>query len=487
MRATVALLVLALAVPAVAGGAEAPARTDGADGTTAPAIPQFPPDPSFEPSYAIASIEVRGNTKTRTALILREVGLAPGDVVAANDARVGLARLRLLALGFFLDVHLSLVKAETRGHASLIVEVEERGTVILDEIYLGTSQATALWGGLAATERNLLGRGIALGAGFVGSTRPQVENAQPGVAATVHVAGPPPFLSGRLATQASLLASRGSEFFRVGGDSHSANPDDFIAATTRRLGGTLSAGRALSRRLFLDVEARFESVRAELPALKLGAGSQPIDFAIREGRSHIGSLALTLDVDSRSDPVLPRSGHHVVVSVEGAIRDVASSYGFLKGVIQSSSYLPLRWGHVLGFHGFLGGVWGDAPYFDRFFVGDFNQLLPPRALGLNFSTQPSRDLLGTGIASHRYDNLAGRAVVEYAIPIWRRHGLLYRGDAFLALGAFAMSNPDDLKNRSLPLSQSLATDLTADLGLRLDTYVGIFTVSVGNAIGRIPF
>jgi len=30
-------------------------------------------------------------------------------------------------------------------------------------------------------------------------------------------------------------------------------------------------------------------------------------------------------------------------------------------------------------------------------------------------------------------------------------------------------------------------DLTADLGLRLDTYVGIFTLSIANGLGRIPF
>ena len=30
-------------------------------------------------------------------------------------------------------------------------------------------------------------------------------------------------------------------------------------------------------------------------------------------------------------------------------------------------------------------------------------------------------------------------------------------------------------------------DLTADLGLRLDTYIGIFTLSIANGLGRIPF
>jgi outer membrane protein assembly factor BamA len=321
----------------------------------------------------------------------------------------------------------------------------------------------------------------------VGSTRPKVAGAEPGFAGALHVAGPPAFFSGRLALQASFNISRGSEFMRTGGADSSADPANFIAANVRRTGGAFGAGRALSRTFFLTGEARFESIRADVPMVKLPAGMTPPTLAVRDGESHLGSLSVILDIDSRTDPVLPRGGHHISLSVEATTTALASSYGFVKGVAQASNYFPLRWGHVIGIHGYLGGIWGDAPYFDRFFVGDLNQLLPPRALGLNFSTQPSHDLLGTGIAAHRYDNLAGRALVEYAIPIWSRHGLLYRGDAFAAFGIFAMSNPDDLRNRDLSLSRAIASDLTADLGIRLDTTIGIFTLSVANAIGRIPF
>ncbi|HEY5282792.1 MAG TPA: BamA/TamA family outer membrane protein, partial [Polyangia bacterium] len=406
----------------------------------------------------------------------------------ANDARVSLARLRLLALGFFLDVHLSLVKGIERGQATLVVEVEERGTLILDALYVGTSRATSVWGGLAATERNLLGRGLSLGGGVVGSTRPQVAGAEPGFAGALHVAGPPAFFSGRLALQAAFNASRGSELIRTGGDDSSADPANFVAANVRRLGGTFGAGRALSRTFFLTGEARFESIRAEVPSILSPDGLLvPIPFDVHVGKSHLGSFDLTLDIDSRTDPVLPRGGHHLSLSVEAATTALASSYGFVKGVAQASNYLALRSGHVIGIHAYLGGIWGDAPTFDRFFIGDLNQLLPPRALGLNFSTQPSHDFLGTGIAAHRYDNLAGRLIVEYAIPIWSRHGLIYRGDAFAAFGIFAVSNPDDLRNRDVPLSRAIASDLTADLGIRLDTTFGIFTLSVANAIGRIPF
>ena len=34
---------------------------------------------------------------------------------------------------------------------------------------------------------------------------------------------------------------------------------------------------------------------------------------------------------------------------------------------------------------------------------------------------------------------------------------------------------------------ALPIDLTGDLGLRLDTYVGIFTISIANALSRISF
>ncbi|HJX65978.1 MAG TPA: BamA/TamA family outer membrane protein [Polyangia bacterium] len=442
----------------------------------------------FVPSYTIERIEVRGNHKTRTELILREIALSPGDTLAADDARVERARLRLLALGYFLDARLSMIKGERRGGAVLVIEVEERGTIILNAMHLGTSDATTLWGGLDVSERNLLGRGLTLGAGFVSSTRPKVDGAKPALAFALRMAGPPRMHG--LLLSGSALFSQGSEFFRAHGPAPEPAPADFVAVNLRRAGGVLGVGAVLSRTAYLSAEGRFEALHAGLPVLRdrdLGQGrTQPLAFLVREGSSRLGSLALTLDFDSRSDPVLPRAGRHLVVSVEAATPACASQYTFVKVTAQGSLYFPLSIGHVLGVHGLLGGLAGDAPYFDRFFVGDLNLLLPPRAFGINFSTQPSRDLLGTSVADHRYDKLAGRLLVEYAVPLWRRHGLFYRGDAFAALGVFALTNPDDVSRHGASLGQRLPADLTADLGLRLDTYIGIFTLSVANALGRLP-
>jgi outer membrane protein insertion porin family len=438
----------------------------------------------FVPRYTIERIEVRGNRKTRTDLILHEVALSPGDTVTADDARVERARLRLLALGYFLDARLSMVKGERRGGAVLVIEVEERGTIILNAIYLGTSEATDVWGGLDVSERNFLGRGLTLGAGFVSSTRPKVAGSEPALAFSLRMAGPPR-LHGLLLS-GSAIFSRGSEFFRSTGAADQPDPKDFVALNVRRAGGVLGVGAVLSRTAYLLAEARFEAIHADWPCLPDPGQGQPPVLPVRAGASRLGTLALTLDLDSRSDPVLPRAGQHLVLSVEGATPASGAEYTFLKATAQGSVYFPLHVGHSIGVHGLLGGVVGDAPYFDRFFVGDLNMLLPPRAYGINFSTQPSLNFFGTSVADHRYDKLAARLLLEYAVPLWRRHGLFYRGDAFAAVGVFALTNPDDLRRAGASLGQRIPADLTADLGLRLDTYIGIFTLSVANALGRLP-
>lgn len=445
----------------------------------------------FGPRYLLEGVAVRGNRKTDDAVILGELGIARGDVVAAADPRVDAAQMRLLSLGYFLSVRLSLEKGQQRGRAVLVVEVQERGTLIVNAIHLGSSEATTLWGGLDLAETNFLGRGLSLGGGFVQSTRPEVVGAEPAFGFSARVAGPPRREWG-LSLSGQFLYSKGNEFFRASGDPESSAPAGFVAVETRRVGGGLGVGTELSRTTRVLAEGRFESIEAELPLLRTqdvgGGRREAIDFGIHEGGSRLATLAVILDFDRRSDPVMPSHGGRLVFSAETALPPLASGYSFAKGVVQGSLYLSGWRDHVVGLHGLGGAVFGDAPYFDLFFVGDLNALLPPRALGMNFSTQPSRNFLGTGVAAHRYDHYAARALAEYAVPLWRgRHGFIYRGEAFVGFGGFAMASEDDLRVRDTNLWSAVGVDLTADLGLRLDTYVGIFRLSIANAIGRIPF
>jgi outer membrane protein insertion porin family len=474
---------------------EAPPPSDAAnnehdDDDGRDAAPEFV-DPSFGPRYVIEEIVVQGNRKTRTSIILAELGLSPGDTVGASDARVETARFRLLALGHFVDARLSVMRGKKRGGAVLLVEVEERGTIVVNELYPSTSAATQFWGGADVSQTNFLGRGINLGGGFVLSTKPRVPAAERGLGLRLHGSIPERQGPWGLSLGGTALYNDASEFYRISGSDEDPDPGRFTAAGTRRAGGILSLGKTFGRAWHGSVDVRGESVNAVYPThherLYPDGTTSPIDFDVRQGGSRVATIALTLDYDTRSDPVLPRSGARIVGSVEAGGPPVGSSYSFAKALAQASFYARMPRGHALGLHLLGGAIVGDAPYFDRFFIGDLNVLLPRRALGIDFSTQGSPNLLGTAIAHHRYDDYAARVVVEYAVPVWRRRGFLYGGDAFAAVGLVGVASEGDFL-QSGPFRWSMVpVDLTADLGLRLDTYVGIFTISIANALSRSSF
>ena len=445
------------------------------------------PDPRFGPRYVIEAVRIAGNRKTETSLIVGElavIGLAPGAAVDASDSRVEAARYRLLSLGYFLDVHLSVARGSKRGSVVLVVNVEERGTLVINELFPATSEATLFWGGADVSEMNFLGRGINLGAGFVVSTKPLVPDAHAGLGLRLHVGVPPLGGPNGVGLSVTGLYNDGSEFYRTSGADSDPDPGRFIATRVRRIGGVLTAGKMFPHNLHATASLRGEAVSATLPAQHMQTlpdGTQPqIDFMVQNGESRVGTIAAGLDYDTRSDPVLPRSGMRVALSIEAGTSLLGSSYSYVKTVLDGSFYVKMPHGHALGFHLFGGSIEGNAPYFDRFLIGDLDLLLPRRALGINFSTQPAPNFLGTSIASQRYDNYAGRLLIEYAIPIWRHHGWVYGGDAFVAFGLLGMASDEDML-KSPPI------DLTGDFGIRLDTYVGVFTISIANVLSRSSF
>ena len=484
------LFVLPLALGAARARADEDAA-DAADAAGAPAEAAAPfADARFGPRYVIDDVVVRGNRKTATSIILAEVGalgLRQGTAVDASDPRVDAARYRLLTLGYFLDVRLSVTRGASPGKVVLVVEVDERGTLVINDLFPSTSAATTFWGGADVSETNFLGRGISLGLGVVASSKPIVLDAIAGLG--VRVRGAVPAIGGPygLTLSATGLYNDASEFYRVlGDDSDDGDPRDFVANRVQRAGGILGIGKSFRAPFHLAVDFREEVVQAENPSNVTYLG-MPIDFMVKEGTSRVGSVTGGVDYDTRSDPILPRAGMRVALSVETATSLLGSSYDFLKTVAAGSFYWRMPRGHALGLHVFAGAIWGDAPFFDRFFVGDLNLLLPRRALGINFSTAPSPNLLDTPIAAHRYDDYAGRILLEYAIPIWRRRSFVYGGDAFMAMGLFGMASPGDFLGPAPHSWHSLPIDLTGDVGLRLDTYIGVFTISIANALSRSSF
>ncbi len=283
------------------------------------------------------------------------LGLAPGATVDASDTRVEAARYRLLSLGYFLDVHLSVTRGSRRGSVVLVVEVEERGTLVINELFPATSEATLFWGGADVSETNFLGRGINLGAGFVASTKPLVPYAHAGLGLRLHVGVPPLGGPNGLGLAVTGLYNDGSEFYRTSGADSDADPGRFVATRVRRIGGVLTVGKMFPTTCTPRVGFREESVSATLPPPALQTqtfpdGSEaPIDFMIHGGSSRVGTVGAGLDYDTRSDPVLPRSGMRLALSVEAGTSLLGSQLQLRQGGPRRVFYLKMPRGPRSGF------------------------------------------------------------------------------------------------------------------------------------------
>ncbi len=443
----------------------------------------------FGPAYLIERIDVRGNVKTAAPVIVRQLLIKPGETVRADDPRVEVSRYRVLALGFFSDAQIRLAKGSERGRVVLVVEVVERGTLILNQLWFGTSDAVPLWAGVDASENNWGGTGFGLGGAFVFATRGDVPLARPQQAyrlrfSTARILGTP------FSVALTALYNDASEPFRVAGRDDDGDPKDFLGVHYRRVGGIAGVAMEAGPYTRLALDYRLERVDAELPPALVrtfpDGRTAAVDPGIHPGESFVSTLTASFDRDTRNDPILPTAGTRVLVTGELSSRALRSSYDYVKVTAHYQQWFRLPWGHVLSPLALFGAIVGDAPLFDRYYIGDLNPLLPPRALGLTMSTQPSRNLLGTGIARERYGAFAARVGVEYLWPLFRSNGWFYAGHAFAGAGALGLASAEDLRDRTGSVWQSLPIDLYFDAGVRIDTYVGIFTLSVANLVGRLP-
>lgn len=452
---------------------------------------QLTEDPTFGPLLVIEAIEIRGNTATAERLIRRAIPIRPGDALRAGDPRLRRARYKVLAMGFFRSVDVALRKGAERGQVVLEVVVVERGTVVLDSLFLGTSLATPWWAGIELTERNVLGTGMILGGGAVYAAAGDVEGAGEQWAARLH-AGDPSILGTPFGAHGSFLHASASEPYRVRGQPSDGATGNFRALDYTRTG--LSAGMSveitpLSR---ITVDGRVDHVDAQVPAaptrLHPDGNVSHIDLGLLPGHSRVVTVGLGFDRDTRPDPVLPYAGDRLVVLGQLGATWLGGSYTFGTALASYQHWWPVRGEQqVLSVHLTGGVVLGDAPRYERLHVSEFNRLLTPRALGgLVVSTTPSHDLLGTDAAGVSYGEVGGSAVVEYSYRLFRSKRHVYGGDLFVGAGLWGLAATRDLQVRDTSVWRALPIDVFLDAGLRLDTEIGIFELTFANALGRVP-
>jgi len=111
----------------------------------------------------VEQIIVKGNVKTKTKVITRELVIKEGELFDSN--RMQLSRERVFNLGFFKEVNFDVRPGSKDGNMNLIIDVEEQpsGTISLGGGY-GTGSGFSIFADIK--ENNFLGNGQSVGVKF---------------------------------------------------------------------------------------------------------------------------------------------------------------------------------------------------------------------------------------------------------------------------------------------------------------------------------
>jgi outer membrane protein assembly factor BamA len=499
---TCAWTAAALAASSTPAGAQtvqtAPETAQGEVGLR-PGSTESPPQERSAPLvYTLERIDVRGNSRTRESVVRRYVPFEVGHPIDAEDQELALVRFRLLGTGYFRDVQLSLEKGSAPGNVVLVVEVVERNTVVVNDVWMGLAadadnqgraRPLTAFAGADVAETNLFGTGITLG-GAMALAHEQL-------ALRLNVLDPALF-GNEWRGRATLLFNDAKDFFGNAQVRYS-DPEDtgplkeHAVVRYERFGGVAALGRDLSVPAQLWFNYRLEAIDAHFPRqashLRGVDNVEPIDFAIHRGRSHLSTLGAALRFDTRDHPFLPTQGWLVDGSTEFGLVPLGSDYAYQRVDFRASRWWPVgSSGHALRLELHGGAIAGNAPFFERYFVGDYSDFLPSRILGVNFDRRPPPNFLGTQIVEVRYGTYAGRIGAEYRIPLYRGTRSIYGIDLFAGGGLYAVADEASLL-RPAPGYSGLARipiDLTANFGARMDTSAGGFVFALSNVLYFIP-
>lgn len=450
--------------------------------------------------YTLERIEVRGNSRTRTRVILRYLKFKPGDILDVDDPELTLTRYRVLGTGFFRDVQFALRKGSRRGQVVLVVEVVEGNTIILNDFGMGLSsdadnngktRPLTAYGGLDVAYTNLAGTGITLGAAVA------VANEQTALRMRFL---DPSFLGSPWMVSGSIVRNQARDFF--GTTSHvnwvdwniTPKPDSSYAIVDySRFGGSLGVGRDLSTSTQLWIYYRLETIETHKPVSASetrGGEVSPIEIDLRAGRSVLSTVRATFQLDTRDHPFLPTSGWYVSTWGELALQPFGSDYDYQRFDISASHWWKIHGvSHVLRLQTFAGvEAGGEVPFFDQYYIGDFTDFRAPRMLGLNFERRPPPAVFGGIIREQRYGQYAAKLGLEYRIPVYRGSRSVYGIDLFMSSGLWSLIKRSDLVRmpRAYTGTSRIPLDLTANVGVRMDTSAGGLTFAFSNILGFIP-
>lgn len=466
--------------------------------------------------YFFERVKVRGNSSTSQEVIEHFIPFKHGDPFNVDDPSIEYIRWRLMGTGWFNDVKLSLERGSKRGWIVLVVDVEERNTLIVTRVVLGLSRDVKqklkgedteeykhpLYAGIGVAETNLFGLGIGASLSGVYSEPQQGFDL---------LYTDPTRLGGGFTLEGHFFFNHGREFFGIDEENTEIaatcmdsdtreiieDCEKEVSAQTAvvrydRYSLGLGTGHDISSTLRYSIGWQGELVnvisKPDAASITRGAETVPIDFHIENDDSIVSSLYFSLIFDSRGDPPFPTRGQLVRLDARAGAAWIGSDYDFARYEASFRHWQPLPWHHVLSFGVYLGAIYDDAPFFYRFYVSDLSDLIPSRILELNLDHRGAPNFLGTSIKAMRREELAGKIDIEYNLPLHRGGGGFRGVDAYGRIGLYSLASWEDLRYaiRGYEGIARIPLDLTFDFGVRADTSVGVFTFGFSTLVGFIP-
>ncbi len=304
--------------------------------------------------HTVRSVEIQGNTKTRSTVIARELALGPGEIFDLARTRVSEARLRNTQ--FFQEVRVAPVSTPIPGQSDLRVTVKEGPT---GQVSFGAGYSTV--------------------EGLVGF----VEYSE----ANFDFANPEGWYRGdgqkfRLRLSVGSLTNSLEHSF----EEPALWERDLAVGYSieRRYAGFASADYAVltegvnlyaRRRVFGNVEGRVgynlrrvsvDNISATAPAEVVAEGAA--------GGKVISSLSASLIYDTRDEFNFPTRGSRISLSEELGGNGLGGDVKFLRSELRTGRWFLLsptaeQTLGVVGRIGMLTGTGGSLPFYERFYLG----------------------------------------------------------------------------------------------------------------------
>lgn len=329
------------------------------------------PAPSGERQLRLEAIEVVGNARTPEIVVLRHLGLSPGDPV--DPGRLEAARQRLVATDYFKTVSFSTRRGSARGAVVLRVEVAERGNPVFETGFgyhdLGGWYLTLLGlrldNALGADSRFRVGArlGFRLAGLDAEWSKPISSSGALGLGVKLFVYGTdhrffgsgPDSSGGAGPWSGTDWVGYQQRIGRAGGEvtlSYRAND-------ATRLEAGLSAARVDPDSTFNRYEDKQENGFAGLPP----------DLQLQnQAATHAGAL-LRAFYDTRNNDVYPTRGGFARLTFNLNRTTLDDPRVFTKTTLDLRRHAHLTGGWVFSAHASGGIVSRGTPYYERFYLG----------------------------------------------------------------------------------------------------------------------